>query len=498
MRATRILEVVSVVLGTAALFGTLGANSVARAEEPILASLELQGATALTTPQSKLFGPGVNLALAVRLPVHPLVQLGVELRAGLLSEGARVLPIGQENPGVGSFELGMAMVRLKPLAMIDHSAPQRALGLFVDVGAGGGFTGSFGRLGFQAGLGYGFGIGWGLSLGPTLRYLQVIQPTDALSSRDARLVMYGVELTALDAREKVHHALPEPTPVAPPPAAAEPPPPPPPPPPAAEPVPECPPEGCVDPNSDRDGDHILDVNDKCPDEPETVNGQDDEDGCPDQGEIVLENDRIVLDAQVLFDAGAARVKHAAWRAMDAIAKLIKQHPEWQKVRIEGHADASGPDDLNQQLSERRARNAMKHLIGLDVPAEKLEAHGYGASQPRDKGTSEEARKRNRRVEFVVIHSGEAEAAAAREVPAKPEIRKHEAESKPQPEEEAKPAQVVLPEVDVQTQHAAPEAPQHEAAPKKQPSPPPPPAAPEPPKSGLKPSGLSPMPAEKHE
>jgi outer membrane protein OmpA-like peptidoglycan-associated protein len=507
LRTARVREVLSAVI---AVFGML---RVAHAE-PLLVSVEGQGAIALTTPQSDLFGPGVNFAVAVRYPLGPMLQLGAEVRAGLLSAGAEPIESGLEQPGVGSFELGMLMLRLKPLATIDGTSPRRAAGLFVDVGAGGGVTGKQGRVGFQGGLGYGVGLGGGFTLAPTVRYLQVVQPSDALSSRDARLLLFGLELSAFDARARVHHPLPEPV------VVAEPPPPepaPPPPPPAAvvveEPHDECPVGGCPDPNSDRDHDHIIDSYDKCPDEPETVNGQDDDDGCPDEGEIVLENDRIVLDEHVLFDKGMSRVKHAGWSALAAIVKLKKQHPEWIKIRIEGHADASGPTKLNQELSERRARNAGKHLIGIGVPPEQIETVGFGSTRPRDQGSSDEAKQRNRRVEFVVVRGEAAETPQADEPqaeaprvdaprvetpkavtpkrerpkrePSKHETSKHEV--KPEP---AKRAQIVLPEVYV-SQPAPPPKP-HEPVPAK------PKPQPAPSNSGLTPSGLTPLPAEKKE
>ncbi len=504
------VEVASFVLG---LSGLLGLARVAHAE-PLLVSIEGQGAVAVTAPQSDQFGPGFNVALGVRYPLGASLQVGVEARAGLLSAGEEAFDVGQEEPRPGSYELGMLMVRLKPLAAIDGTAPRRAAGLFIDLGAGGGVTGKEARVGFQGGLGFGFALGGGITLAPTVRYLQVIQPADPVSSRDARLMLFGLELSAFDAQPRVHHALPEK--VAPPPPAAvvvadrdgdgiedatdacpdaaedddgfE----------DADGCPEldndqdgvadtqdaCPdvPEdldghqdtdGCPDADEDRDQDHILDADDKCPDEPEVINGKDDEDGCPDEGLIALEDDRIVLDARVLFDAGFTRVRHAAWAALEAIANLKKQHPEWVKIRIEGHADARGSAELNQSLSERRARNAMKHLIKIGVPADQLEAIGYGSSRPRDLGKGEEANKRNRRVEFVVLRA-DTEAGEPAKPPAPiPERQAPESANPPAKRESAKPAEPPKP-----SEPTAPAAP------------------PVPPKSGLTPSGLRPMPAEK--
>jgi outer membrane protein OmpA-like peptidoglycan-associated protein len=156
----------------------------------------------------------------------------------------------------------------------------------------------------------------------------------------------------------------------------------------------------VDRDPDRDG--ILDPDDQCPTVPEVVNGVDDLDGCPDEGLIELIDDRIVLEETVLFDFERARVKSSARAVLQAIITLYRQHPEWTRLRIEGHADVRGNTEFNQRLSERRAANVRAALVTLGIPAEIIESVGFGATQPRDSGTNEEAHQRNRRVEFVVV------------------------------------------------------------------------------------------------
>ncbi|MEM1417948.1 MAG: OmpA family protein, partial [Myxococcota bacterium] len=128
----------------------------------------------------------------------------------------------------------------------------------------------------------------------------------------------------------------------------------------------------------------------------------DEDGCPDEGLIEMRNDRIVLEETVLFDFQRARVKRRARPIVDAIVALVRQHPDWMKMRIEGHADVRGDQAYNQELSERRARNVERALVAAGLPEDLLESVGFGSSRPRDLRRSEEAHARNRRVEFVLV------------------------------------------------------------------------------------------------
>jgi OmpA-OmpF porin, OOP family len=132
-----------------------------------------------------------------------------------------------------------------------------------------------------------------------------------------------------------------------------------------------------------------------------VNGIEDEDGCPDEGLVQLIGDRVVLEDHVLFALGEARVQTGARPIVRALAQLVLHHPEWVRVRVEGHADVRGTDELNLALTVRRAANVVRALVDAGVPATLLTSEGFGRSRPRDVGTSEAAHTRNRRVEFIV-------------------------------------------------------------------------------------------------
>jgi outer membrane protein OmpA-like peptidoglycan-associated protein len=169
-------------------------------------------------------------------------------------------------------------------------------------------------------------------------------------------------------------------------------------------------DGCPDP--DNDGDGFLDPVDACPNEAEVINGIDDHDGCPDQGIIQLVDDRVVLDETVLFDFERARIKSAARPILAAIAAMVRAHPEWTQLRVEGHADTRGDEAFNLDLSERRARNVRQALVELGVRPDIIDFVGYGASRPRVAGTDEASHAANRRVEFVVMRRQGPEASAA--------------------------------------------------------------------------------------
>jgi large repetitive protein len=170
-------------------------------------------------------------------------------------------------------------------------------------------------------------------------------------------------------------------------------------------------DGC--PELDNDNDSVLDKDDFCPNQPETrasaldlAKGEDN-DGCPDTG-IQITKDRLKIDDKIYFDFNKSSLQKRSNALLDEIAKLIIEHPELTKIRIEGHTDDVGEDAYNQQLSEDRANAVRGYLLGKGVSAERLEAAGFGESKPliaiegKEGSRLKEAQDQNRRVEFVIV------------------------------------------------------------------------------------------------
>jgi outer membrane protein OmpA-like peptidoglycan-associated protein len=86
----------------------------------------------------------------------------------------------------------------------------------------------------------------------------------------------------------------------------------------------------------------------------------------------------------------------------SVVAMFHDHPDWDRVRIEGHTDQRGDDAFNLALSERRAAAVQAALIAMGLSADRIEVVAFGESQPCDHGDTEEAHARNRRVELVMI------------------------------------------------------------------------------------------------
>ena len=161
-------------------------------------------------------------------------------------------------------------------------------------------------------------------------------------------------------------------------------------------------DGCPDPDDDNDG--VLDAADKCPTEAETPNGIKDDDGCPDEGQasVVAADGVIALVQTIEFQSGSDVLAPSATPLIAEIAAVLKANPKIKRVRIEGHTDGEGDEEMNVDLSERRAARVRQKLMELGVDGQRLLPKGYGATRGLAPDTTPEGRKKNRRVEFRII------------------------------------------------------------------------------------------------
>jgi OOP family OmpA-OmpF porin len=168
-------------------------------------------------------------------------------------------------------------------------------------------------------------------------------------------------------------------------------------------VDECPevpgiaPKGC--PDKDSDGDGIMDSVDQCVFEPETVNGLEDTDGCPDELPPKLRAFEGTLEG-IEFDFRKDTIRPKSKPILDEAIATLKEF-EFITIRIVGHTDNVGADAFNQELSERRAAAVKQYFVAGGIDEGRIETEGNGAAEPRDTNDTEAGRARNRRIDIVI-------------------------------------------------------------------------------------------------
>jgi len=113
-----------------------------------------------------------------------------------------------------------------------------------------------------------------------------------------------------------------------------------------------------------------------------------------------------LKGDILFDSGKYNLKPGAQTNIIKIGKIIAKYPE-DRIRVIGHTDAQGANEMNAKLSTDRARMVYNQLVQSGVPAKHIQIEGMGEMRPISSNATPEGRSRNRRVELEITVDEEA-------------------------------------------------------------------------------------------
>ena len=125
--------------------------------------------------------------------------------------------------------------------------------------------------------------------------------------------------------------------------------------------------------------------------------------------IKVVGDRFVFESEVLFDPGQAVMNNDGKAELDKLASAVidleREIPPdipWI-MRVDGHTDKrpiqSPQFKSNWDLSASRAIAVVQYLVTKGVDPTRLLAAGFGEFQPLDPGDTEDAYRRNRRIEL---------------------------------------------------------------------------------------------------
>lgn len=145
---------------------------------------------------------------------------------------------------------------------------------------------------------------------------------------------------------------------------------------------------------DSDGDGVPDYRDQCPNTPRghVV----DEDGC-----TVMVEQNIRHELVVNFEFDSADVQSRFYSDIEELAEIMQEHSD-VSIEIGGHTDLIGPEDYNQNLSERRAQAVKDVLVNrFNISSDRISTRGYGMRRPIVDEISLEANPRNRRIEATL-------------------------------------------------------------------------------------------------
>jgi chemotaxis protein MotB len=129
-------------------------------------------------------------------------------------------------------------------------------------------------------------------------------------------------------------------------------------------------------------------------------------------DIRVVGDRFVFQSEVFFDAGQAVLKPDGRGELDKLAAILvdlgrEMPPDLPWIlRVDGHTDnrpilRSPLYPSNWSLSAARAIAVVEYLVTKGLPSDRIAATGFGEFQPLDVANTDEAWRRNRRIEFKI-------------------------------------------------------------------------------------------------
>ena len=129
-------------------------------------------------------------------------------------------------------------------------------------------------------------------------------------------------------------------------------------------------------------------------------------------EVIREGEGLIVkfDSGILFDVDKADLKDNARTNIQNLATSMKNNPETD-IMIIGHTDASGSDNYNLGLSQRRAESVKSFALANGITSSRLTTTGKGESEPIADNTTDSGKALNRRVEIVIVANDKMKAEA---------------------------------------------------------------------------------------
>lgn len=111
--------------------------------------------------------------------------------------------------------------------------------------------------------------------------------------------------------------------------------------------------------------------------------------------------RLIMPGNITFDVNRYDLKSSFHPVLDSVVTVLGEFDK-TAIKVAGHTDSTGSFELNQSLSENRARSVGSYLVAQGIQSARVQTNGYGPRQPVASNQSAAGREQNRRVELRLI------------------------------------------------------------------------------------------------
>ncbi|MFY9308395.1 MAG: OmpA family protein [Bacteroidia bacterium] len=109
----------------------------------------------------------------------------------------------------------------------------------------------------------------------------------------------------------------------------------------------------------------------------------------------------VVMQNILFESNKSILLKESFPEVDKLVLRLQKSTQ-MKIEVRGHTDNMGDRTKNQMLSEERAKAVVDYMVSKGIAKDRLFYKGFGCEKPITNNATEAGRKKNRRVEFVMV------------------------------------------------------------------------------------------------
>lgn len=116
----------------------------------------------------------------------------------------------------------------------------------------------------------------------------------------------------------------------------------------------------------------------------------------------VEGIKFTISSDLLFPSNSSYLTDKAKLELNKLSKVLKEQKA-KKIRVDGYTDATGTEQYNVWLSDKRAASVKKYLQDSGIQASRISTKGFGPANPVADNKTPEGRQKNRRVEIIILN-----------------------------------------------------------------------------------------------
>ncbi|MFT4060995.1 MAG: OmpA family protein [Edaphocola sp.] len=118
--------------------------------------------------------------------------------------------------------------------------------------------------------------------------------------------------------------------------------------------------------------------------------------------ILMDTVKVLFPENLLFAIGSHEIKNENYPPMERLADALNRRTN-TFILVNGYTDNTGGEKVNEYLSANRATAALNLLKSFKVDSARMDKWGHGMANPIADNNTEEGRRKNRRVEFIITY-----------------------------------------------------------------------------------------------